>query len=59
MAASNPRDPKPGEPVEPGGPRRPFFYPAGWGCLFWIMIIFLVYILLGLLWAPVWYPWWW
>lgn len=47
------------EPPLPPGPRRPFYYPAGWGCMFWVLILILLYVLLGLLWAPIWYPWWW
>jgi hypothetical protein len=40
-------------------PRRPFYYPAGWGCLFWVAVVLAIYLIVGLLFAPVWYPWWW
>lgn len=47
------------EPPLPSGPRRPFYYPAGWGCLFWVFVLLLGYLLIGLIWAPLWYPVWW
>ncbi len=45
-------------PTPPTPPRRAWYHPVGWGCLFWVFILLLLYILVGLLWAPVWYPWW-
>lgn len=39
-------------------PRRAFYYPAGWGCLFWVVVLLFLYLVIGWLWAPVWYPWW-
>jgi len=47
-------------PVEDPGV-RPFYYPwGGTGCLFWAFIFILLYVVVGLLWAPVRYPlgWW-
>lgn len=46
--------PPPGPP-----PRRPFYYPAGVGCLFWIFVILLVWLIVGWFRAPAWWPWWW
>lgn len=48
-------------PIPPTEPRRPFYYPAGWGCLFWLAVVLILYVIIGLLWAPLWawYPWWW
>ena len=52
----------PPDDVPPTTPRRrPFYYPAGLGCLFWVFIVLAFYLLIGLLWrsTPGWYPWWW
>ena len=47
-----------GPPFTEPPARRPFYYPAGWGCLFWLAVVVLIWLILGLLWAPAWYPWW-
>lgn len=46
-----------GEPPLPPGPRRPFFYPVGWGCFFWVVVFAFLYLVIALLWAPFWLPW--
>lgn len=45
--------------VTPPPPRRPVYYPAGTGCLFWIFMLLLIWIVIGLFWRPLWWPWWW
>lgn len=45
-------------PPEGPPPRRPFYYPlAPVGCLFWIFVLLLIWLLVGWFWAPVWWPW--
>lgn len=43
----------------PPPPRRPIYYPAGPGCLFWIFMLLLIWVVIGLFWRPLWWPWWW
>ena len=37
-------------------PRYVWYYPAGWGCLFWIAVAFALYLLVDWLWEPAWFP---
>lgn len=54
-------EPMAAPPPEPPPPRRPFYYPypmTAVGCLFWVFVILLVWLIVGWLWAPLWWPWW-
>lgn len=46
-------------PRDQPAPRRPFYYPAGVGCFFWVFVLFLIWFLIGLWGGLVWWPWWW
>lgn len=53
----------PRKPRETPAPRerpvpRPFYYPAGWGLLFWFSIFLLIWVLIGLWGGIAWWPWW-
>ena len=49
-------DPMPERPER----RRPFYYPAGWGLLYWLLFFLTIWLIVGLLWAPAWWPvWYW
>ncbi len=49
--------PRPEPPPTPP-PRRPVYYPAGIGCVYWVAILLLIWLIVGLLFRPVWWPWW-
>jgi hypothetical protein len=64
MSRPPPQIPPAGEPP-PGGPTpdpvvRPFYYPLALsGCLLWFFVLLFLYLLIGWLFAPTWYRWWW
>jgi hypothetical protein len=44
-------------PTQP--PRRSVYYPTGVGCVFWTAVLLLLWLVIGVLARPVWWPWWW
>ena len=55
-------EPPTGDPPERARgdvPPRAFYYPgAPTGCLFWLLVALILYVLIGSFLAPPWYPWW-
>ena len=43
----------------PPRPRRAWYYPAGTGCLVLLLTALLIWLLVGILFRPPWWPGWW